>query len=281
MTKIICYFIIILGIGNVHGAYAQKAEAETEFKYTKNSDNSRTLTYTVKSKSGTASAVPVRDVNIIFMNGSDNLATVKTDAQGVATCVIPASKKLTWQDNGKLKFSATIGTNALVETGSKEVSLTDIEIQMDFKIEDSVKKVYFKAFELGPNEEKKPVSKTDIFFYIPRMFSLYKVADGSLGEDGTGEIEFPSDLPGDSLGNLTIMARIEESENYANVEKQEKIAWGKPVNYHFPKFQRALWTAVAPTWMIITLTILLLGVWAHYAFVIFNLWKIKQESIRK
>ncbi|MCK5367862.1 MAG: hypothetical protein KAQ62_04895, partial [Cyclobacteriaceae bacterium] len=44
---------------------------------------------------------------------------------------------------------------------------------------------------------------------------------------------------------------------------------------------RALWHTNAPLWMIITLIILLVGVWGHYIFVIINLFKLKSLSSKK
>lgn len=277
---ILCYVLLIsAGLLN---ATAQKGEAETELKYLKNSDNSRTLTYSVKIKQEEGNPKPAIGIPIIFKVGDNvTLASVSTNYSGIAKYIVPVSQELPYDGEGKLKFSATIDNNNLVETKTDEVSLKDIEIQMDLKEVDSVKKVFLKAFELLPKGEKKPIAKLDVNIYIPRMFSLLKVAEGSLGEDGSAEIEFPSGLPGDSIGNITVVSRVEENSDYANVEKRVEIAWGKSINYHIPKFQRALWTAVAPTWMIITLTILLLGVWAHYAFVIYKLWKIKRESLRE
>lgn len=275
------FFLLLFAGTTILRVDAQKTEAETEFKYLKNSDNSRTLTYSVKYKKDDGDLKPAEGIPVLFKSGDhDVLATVATDYKGIATYNIPADRNLAFENDNKLKFTATIVNNNLVENKSDELSMKDIEIQMDFQIVDSVKKIFFKAFEIGAKGERKPIAKTDINFYVPRMFSLLKITDGSFGEDGTGEIEFPSGIPGDSLGNITVIGRIEENADYANVEKRQVIAWGKATDYHIPRFQRALWTAVAPTWMIITLTILLFGVWAHYAFVVYKLWKIKQESRR-
>ena len=275
--KITFFWILFSGLNFIH-INAQTAEAETELKYLKNTDNSRSLTYAVKYKAENGDLVPAGGVTINFQCGVNSLASVKTNQNGIAKYVVPASTRLMYQDDGKLKFVVSVTTNKLVMPKTDEISMKDIEIQMDCKVEDSIKKIFFKAFELGPNGERKSIPKTDINFYVPRMFSLLKVGEGSFGEDGTGQFEFPSGIAGDSVGNITIIGRIEENEVYSNVEKQQKIAWGVPENHHIPKFQRALWTAVAPTWMIVTLTILLLGVWAHYGFVFYKLWKIKQES---
>ena len=280
-SKLFFLSIMVLSLSYIQ-LKAQKAEPETELKYLKNTDNTRTLTYSVKYKKENDDLIPAEGVVVNFKSGEKgNLASVKTNAKGIAKYIVPVSAKLEYQDNGKLKFVASIEANKLTESKTDEVSMKDIEIQMDCIVEDSIKKIRFKAFELGQNGEKKAIPKTDINFYVPRMFSLLKVAEGSFGEDGTGEIEFPSGIPGDSLGNITVIGRIEENESYLNAEKQQKIAWGVPTRHHIPKFKRALWTAVAPTWMIVTLTILLLGVWGHYIFVFYKLWKIKQESMRE
>jgi hypothetical protein len=279
--KTVLCSVLLMAIGFIN-VMAQKGQPETEFKYLKNSDNSRTLTYSVKIKQDEGASKPAVGIPIVFKSDdNDELATVKTDFSGIAKYIVPASRELQFDADGKLKFSATIENNGLVETRSDEVSLKDIEIQMELKEVDSVKKVFIKAFELGPKGEKKPITKLDLNIYVTRMFSLLKVADGTLGDDGSAEIDFPSGLPGDSLGNLTVISRVEDNDDYANAEKREEVAWGKPVNYHIPRFQRALWTVVAPTWMIVTLTILLFGVWAHYVFVVYKLWKIKQESRRQ
>ena len=280
-SKLFFLSIMVLSLSYIQ-LKAQKAEPETELKYLKNTDNTRTLTYSIKYKKENGDLIPAEGVVVNFKSGEKgNLASAKTNAKGIAKYIVPVSAKLEYQDNGKLKFVASIEANKLTESKTDEVSMKDIEIQMDCIVEDSIKKIRFKAFELGQNGEKKAIPKTDINFYVPRMFSLLKVAEGSFGEDGTGEIEFPSGIPGDSLGNITVIGRIEENESYLNAEKQQKIAWGVPTRHHIPKFKRALWTAVAPTWMIVTLTILLLGVWGHYIFVFYKLWKIKQESMRE
>lgn len=271
-------FLLVYGLLYVA---AQKSEPETEFKYLKNSDNSRTLTYAVKISKEDGSSNPATGIPVVFTCGETKLGTVNTDLKGIAKYVVPANQSLACETDGKLKFTAAIEENKDVDIKSAAISVRDIDLQMELKEVDSVKKVFIKAFELLPNGEKKPAAKIDLSVYVPRMFSLLKVADGSTGEDGSAEIEFPSGLPGDTIGKLTVIARIEENEEYANVEKRSEIGWGIPVNYHIPKFQRALWTAVAPTWMIVTLTILLFGVWAHYAYVIYKLWKIKRESLRE
>lgn len=270
--------MIAISIFNTN-AIAQKIEPETEFKYVKNSDQSRTLTYSVKYvKADAKKSSAAADVPITFSTGiaKEKLTTVKTNGYGIAQCIIPVNQKLPLK-NGKYSFYASIDENPIVESKSDSLSLAELGIEMKLEVKDSVKTISFHAFEIGPNGEKTPV-KTDFVFYVPRMFSKLKVAEGSSGEDGNGEVEFPNGIPGDSTGNLTVLGRVEENELYANVEISQIINWGVATNYHIAKFHRALWTTIAPTWMIITLTVLLLGVWGHYMFVVYKLYRIRKES---
>jgi hypothetical protein len=97
-------------------------------------------------------------------------------------------------------------------------------------------------------------------------------------ENGSASLEFPTDLPGDSEGNLTIIAKFEEHETFGNVERASQQKWGIPSVNPAPIAHRALWTKTPPMWMIITLSILLTGVWGHYLFAIISLIIIKKES---
>jgi len=44
---------------------------------------------------------------------------------------------------------------------------------------------------------------------------------------------------------------------------------------------RELWTPIAPVWMIVTLIIMLAGVWGHYIFAVIQLIIIKHQSKQK
>ena len=111
------------------------------------------------------------------------------------------------------------------------------------------------------------------------MFNLLKIGETDLDEAGTGKVEYPGKLVGDSLGNIIILARIEENDMFGNVQGQSSISWGIPKQYYLAeKPSRELWTPIAPIWMIVTLIIMLTGVWAHYIYAVVQLIKIKQIS---
>ena len=75
---------------------------------------------------------------------------------------------------------------------------------------DSIKTITVNAI-VNENGEDKPVPDEIVMIYVPRMFSLLLINELTLDENGTASFEFPSDLPGDKDGNLTIIAKFEEN----------------------------------------------------------------------
>jgi len=57
------------------------------------------------------------------------------------------------------------------------------------------------------------------------------------------------------------------------------INWGVHKQYYKAEVPSGkLWTPIAPLWMIITLIIMLAGVWAHYFYAVYELIMIKRLS---
>ena len=94
--------------------------------------------------------------------------------------------------------------------------------------------------------------------------------------------EFPSTLIGDTTGVVTVIAKIEEHYDYGDVLGEATIDWAIPKHSkHVDSFYRELWTPTAPMWMIVTLIIMLVGVWGHYFYAMYQLYMIKRSSKKK
>ncbi|MCK4855668.1 MAG: hypothetical protein KAT31_15425, partial [Bacteroidales bacterium] len=113
------------------------------------------------------------------------------------------------------------------------------------------------------------------YFYVPRSFSLLPVGEEWF-EGGKAQLNFPTTLPGDSIGNLTIIARIEDHELYGNVEAVAMKDWGLAMPRVVVKNRRGLGDTDAPLWMVYTLIVLLSVVWFHYLYVFYLMIKIKK-----
>jgi len=177
-------------------------------------------------------------------------------------------------------FSSEFTGNDTINGETSEVTVRDMRLEMALTEADSIKTVTLNAFTTEGGKEI-PVSGEAVTVYVPRMFSLLPVGELTLDDAGSATMEFPSDLPGDKEGNLVIIAKIAENATYGNLEKRETIKWGLPIDYSVPVTHRALWTTIAPRWMIYSLSVLLAGVWGHYLFAIISLIRIKIDATRK
>ncbi len=253
-----------------------------QLQYFKNTDESRSLKTTL-TYSFNRMEIPIPGMEISFFSeaeGKELLGTVFTDYKGVASLELTKNIRLPINEDGLWMFSTEFNGNDTIEAANSELSIKDVRLEMSLQEVDSIKTISLKA--VAPqNTSDIPVSEEVVMIYVPRMFSLLPIGEATLDEGGTASLEFPSDLPGDSEGNLTIISKFEEHPDFGNVEKKVEIKWGVPSANQAPVSHRALWTKTAPRWMIITLSVLLAGVWGHYLFAIISLILIKRESKKK
>jgi hypothetical protein len=257
-------FLSLLPVFSVH-LYSQeekKIKPYIQLQYFKNTDDQRIL-QTALTYSMNRMELPVPGMKIIFFTGGDQkelIATALTDDKGVARIDLSGDLKLKTDRDGMWAFSSEFKGNDTIEAGISEIIIKDVRLEMALTGVDSIKTITVNAF-VKEDGKDKPVSGEIVTVYVPRMFSLLSIGELTLDDAGTATIEFPSDLPGDKEGNLTIISKFVENTTYGNVEKRETLMWGKPTHYSVPKSHRALWTKIAPRWMIYSLSVLLTGVW--------------------
>jgi hypothetical protein len=250
-----------------------------QLQYFKNTDDQRVLK-TSLTYSKNRMELPLPGMEISFYKGGagkELIATVVTDNKGIARLDLANDIKLPAERDGMWALSSEYKGNDTIEAGISEITVKDVRLEMSLTEVDSIKTISISSFT-GENGKEKPVSGEIVKIYVPRMFSLLPLGEITLDDTGSGTMEFPSDLPGDSLGIITIIAKYEENQSFGNVEKLSVLKWGVPTKYSEPKFHRALWTKTAPKWMIYTLSILLAGVWGHYLFAIISLIRIKIDA---
>lgn len=248
--------------------------------YFKNSDDLQYLEAAL-TYSRNRMEIPLPAIVISFYSGSDSkmLGTAITNEKGIATFDISEINSLTQSNQGLYAFSAKFAGNDTVESVNADLLIRDIKLEMVLSEVDSVKTISLSALTSEINKAV-PVSGETVIVYVTRMFSLLPVGEVSLDENGIGTLEFPSDLPGDADGNITIISKFEEHPDFGNVERRIVAKWGVPYVSSTPAAHRALWTKTPPWWMIITLSILLSGVWGHYLYAIICLIRIKRNSKR-
>ena len=211
------------------------------------------------------------------MDGEDprQLEAVPTDMNGEAEFrILKGSERLiSVEDN--YTFSALFKGNHLYETSEDMVEMRSLNMRLEFIEIDSVKTIVAEAYEMDKEGNPIPLEETDVYFYAPRSFSLLPLGEEWF-EEGRAQLNFPTSLPGDSIGNLTIVARIEDHELYGNVEAVAVKDWGLVMPRVVIAKRRGLGDTDAPLWMVYTLIVLLSVVWFHYMYVFYLMIKIKK-----
>jgi hypothetical protein len=286
----IIFFLIIFFSGSTvtcYTLYAQDESKETtlEFKTWKFSDGKRNLIAKITASTDSGEVI-VKGVTVNFYNGSQNeeelLGNGVTASDGKGICTLDSMVRLRADKEGFIRFIARFPGNDQYGACEAELKLKDARIEIEFAEVDSVKKILYSGKIISAAGKEEPLANTDIFFYVPRMFSMLKILDGWLEEGGSGASDFPLDLIGDSTGVVSIFARIEDNADFGNLEASAKINWAlKKHGEAFEGPQRELWTPIAPMWMIITLIIMLSGVWGHYFYAIIQLILINKAGKSK
>ncbi|MCX6277376.1 MAG: hypothetical protein NT004_04685 [Bacteroidetes bacterium] len=238
-----------------------------------------TATLLIKREENTL-ALEDAQVEFIVIGETSNkvIGTVNTNQEGIAKFTFSITGLPTNKD-GMISYMAKFAETLKYPATEVSFSAKPASLKLFFSVEDSVKTLRVTATQKNAKREVIPISKETVMIYVPRLFSLLKIGEISLDETGTGTLEFPKEIVGDTLGNLIVMARIEEHDVYGFVEGKNTINWGVPKQYYKAEVpSRELWTPIAPMWMIITLIVMLLGVWAHYFYAVYELIMIKRLS---
>ena len=154
------------------------------------------------------------------------------------------------------------------------------KIELTFKTDSTTKLCIAKVTKLD-----SALKGADVKFFVKRLFNPLPIGKSvSTNKDGIAEMTFPNDIPGDSLGNIIVIAKIEDDDNVGTVEKQAGVAWGVKVNTNNEEWEKRSWSAArdkAPNVLIFVSIVIFVGVWGTLFFVCLQTYKIFKISSRK
>lgn len=253
-----------------------------DLKTVKQADNSRLLelSFIGKNKKDRKDKVPVYDVDINFFNILDAeevlLGKAKTSNEGIAQLTLSENQSYLSDEDGVITIAARFDGSEGLDSEEEEISFKNLFIKLNLAEIDSVKTVAVNAFTVDSLGNENPIDEAEIKFFVGGMLSKLKINEGEIS-DGEYEFKMPTDIPGDSEGNLTVYAMIDDNDDFGNLIQKQDIKWGVFDKQIQPEDNK-LWSEAAPIWMYIVLTILLVGVWGNFAYTIMYLFKIKKDS---
>jgi hypothetical protein len=204
-----------------------------------------------------------------------------TDETGKADATIPPSLQKQWNASAKHKFIAEASGVKEFERQNAEMEIVKARLLIDTATGDETKNITatFTAFENG---EWTPVKGVDMKIVIKRMggdLTIGDEANYTTDSSGTVTAEFKRDsIPGDSNGNIVLVAKVEDNDNYGNLSVEKTAKWGAPLIYHSTLYERSLFATrdKAPIWLLFMAYFIIGIVWGTLIYLVFQIFKIKK-----
>ena len=98
-------------------------------------------------------------------------------------------------------------------------------------------------------------------------------------KNGLASFNFPKDLPGDKLGNLELIVKVNDV-NYGEIESTDTLKIGIPTDKAGLTEERAMWNVLtkAPYWIIFAYLFGVFLVTSVLLYIIFSLYKVLKKG---
>ena len=127
-----------------------------------------------------------------------------------------------------------------------------------------------------------PIIGAEVKLFAKRYFGNLLLDEPRMTNDkGIAMFESPEDLPGDTVGNVRVIAKL--NGEGANAEADTLLKFGVPTHPVSLVSKRAMWNKVsmAPIWLLITYSLAVLAVWGLIFYILLQLrkiWKLGANS---
>jgi hypothetical protein len=243
------------------------------------------LTVTAKSKvDGKFQPVNKAEVKLYLDkdaagNGLGFIGKAVTNEKGRAVTYIPPTLGEVMKKTPNHTFLAVTDKTKQFDETSSELSIAKARITIDTADD---KNVTATVAEFKDNQWV-PVKGVDVKLAIRRLGGDLQIGDEqSYTTDSLGQVkgEFKKmKMPGDAIGNIAIVAKVEDNDQYGNLRIEKTIPWGaKFIAEENMLAHRALWASRfhSPVWLVFIAYTTIIAVWGTLIYLIVLLIKIKR-----
>ena len=217
------------------------------------------------------------------------LGTILTSDDGTGTYTLNEEQFEFAQDKKFIQYFAVVPESETLRGKEAEITIKDVKLDVKY-FGDSIwqQQIYVNVFETDTAGNNIPIEGIEIKFLVERPLSPLPIKDlfnpsedeGRTFTNVNGDISlnFPDDLPGDVEGNLQLLIRIVEHDEYGTVEVSDIKAWGVPTIINDLTIKRSLWasSANAPIALLIFINSLILAVWGTIFYIVFKIFHIRK-----
>jgi hypothetical protein len=272
-------FILITG-HNGFSQGAQKGSLNIAISYFEANNSIPHLVVTAKTKVN-GRFQPVAGIAIKLLLDKDSAGTtigkVVTNMHGEASSFFPPSVKQEWASSKTHTFLATFEGDKKFEPAKAD--LTDSPAKM--LISTSNKSITATVLQLK-DTAWVPVKGVDVKIGVRRLGGDLPVNETpTFTTDSTGQVsaDFKRDnMPGDSKGNITLVAKVEDNDQFGNLSIEKIVPWGAKFKYTSTFDKRTLFATrdKAPIWLIFISCGIVIGVWGTLLLLVVNIFRIRK-----
>lgn len=156
--------------------------------------------------------------------------------------------------------------------------VTDVKIELDVDTEH--KKLKAQLTGLKKDGKRVGLEGIELSFLVKRAFGQLDVSGEEAYTNANGEllIQFPTDLPGDREGQVDLLVKITDEDNYGSIEEKRVLSIAVPTNPKNPLSERAMWgtRANAPIWIVASYLLVVIGIWSVIFLVLFQVYQLSK-----
>ena len=232
---------------------------------------------------------PYQYVNLYLDSISDanSIAKVKTDENGLAKAIIPSGLKNTWLNSANHNIIGVVEENKDFNKATSETAVTIARLSIDTSTDGKVKNI-IASVSAFKNNAWLPAKGVEMKVGINRLGGILSAGDeATYTTDSTGSVTVPlkkDSIPGDQKGNIILVAKVEDNDQYGNLIIEKTVPWGVSLKQEKNFFdQRTLWSTRfrTPIWLLFIAYFIGIGVWATIIYLILQIVKIKKLGTGK
>lgn len=161
-----------------------------------------------------------------------------------------------------------------VQDAGKATRARNIKIIFDHDPKRKI--VILKLKGLSDQKQLIPIANVRLNLSVKRNFGNLTIGESTTNDKGYASFSFPDDLPGDTQGNLQLIAKINNAA-LGEIEKDSTLKIGISSKHKSLLDKRAMWSvnSKAPYWIIFSYSGVVLLVWGTIFFILLELRKIK------
>jgi hypothetical protein len=201
---------------------------------------------------------------------------------GFLTLPIPAAAQQVWRSGDTHKLMASSAANKDYNEASGDATVNKARITIDTG--DS--KVITAKVEQLANGNWIPLKDVAVKIGVRRLDADLAVADKeSYTTDSTGvaAATFTHEgLPGNSKGDITLVAKVVDNENIGSLEISKQVQWGAPTRYVSNFGKRTLFATrfKTPVWLLVMAYGIFLTAWSVIIYLISQVFRIRKVGLQ-